>query len=319
MSSTDTISRQWGILQRIPQWPNKISVARIHESLPTEHSGVSRRTVQRDLEFLSGEFPIRSETEGRTNQWFWMKGARQVLLPHMSGSMAASLMMVRDYLKPVMPGNVLSELDPFFEHASEVLEDTCLKSWNRKVRILDRGPMLIPPRVDSNVREAVYEALLQDQQLAIGYKARGKERHKDYTVNPLGLVLKGGVFYLLAMFDGHDNVRQLALHRMNKAEMLEAVAERPKGYSLKAYVEDEAGFSYPLSPEKIKLEAVFEADAAYHLTEVKLSPDQTVEFRKDGKMLVKATVADSDELRWWLRGFGADVVVKRPNRLLSGD
>jgi len=71
-----------------------------------------------------------------------------------------------------------------------------------------------------------------------------------------------------------------------------------------------------LSPEKIKLEALFVADAAYHLTEVKLSPDQTVEFKKDGRMLVTATVADSDELRWWLRGFGDDVEVRKPKGLL---
>jgi len=315
MSSAETISRQWDVLQRIPQLPARATVAQIHESLPSEHADVSRRTLQRDLDHLSTKFPIECELEGRTHYWYWMKHARQVLLPHMSGSMAATLLMVRDYLKPVMPGSVLSELDPFFEHASGVLEDTRLKSWTKKVRILDRGPMLIPPRVDDAVREAVYEGLLNDLQLSISYKGRGKDKHKDYVVNPLGLVLKGGVFYLVVAFDGHDNVRQVALHRMNKAAVLDSSIVKPKGFSLKGYIEDEQGFSYPLSPEKIKLELLFEPDTAYHLTETRLSPDQTTEM-KNGKLLVKATVADSDELRWWVRGFGEDVRVVKPKWLL---
>ena len=317
MSSVETISRQWDILQRIPQLPKRATVAEIHDGLPESDYTVSRRTVQRDLEHLTRKFPISCEKVGRTHYWFWMKDARQVLLPHMSGSMAATLLMARDYLKPVLPAGVLGELDPFFAHASDVLEDTPLKGWNSKVRILDRGPMLIPPKVNPDVRDVVYQALLDECQIKAGYKARGKDKHKEYTLNPLGLVVKGGVFYLLVMFDGHDNVRQLALHRMNNAALLDGKVQKPKGYSLKGYIEDEAGFSYPLSPEKIKLEAVFEASAAYHLTEVKLAPDQTVEFRKDDTMLVKATVADSDELRWWLRGFGDDVVVKKPKGLLG--
>ena len=70
-----------------------------------------------------------------------------------------------------------------------------------------------------------------------------------------------------------------------------------------------------MSPEKIKLELLFEADAGRHVTEVKLSADQEVTERKDRRLLVKATVADSDELRWWLRGFGRDVQVRKPAAL----
>ena len=56
-------------------------------------------------------------------------------------------------------------------------------------------------------------------------------------------------------------------------------------------------------------------EAAFHLPETKLALDQTVEFSKDGRIRVKATVADSDELRWWLRGYRADVEVKKPRQL----
>jgi predicted DNA-binding transcriptional regulator YafY len=312
VSSTETVGRLLDILQLIPRLPNRITVRDIKARLsPTDHN-VSVRTVQRDLEALSGKFPIECEAEGRAQHWHWMKDAKQVAIPHMSTSMAATLQLARDYLKPVLPSGVLNELQPLFDHATDVLDGTPLQGWNRKVRILERGPMLIPPKVNAGVQEVVYQALLEERQIKIGYKARNKPKHKDYIVNPLGLVMKGGAFYLVVVFDGHTDLRQLALHRMNGVEVLGASVQVPRGYSLKKYVEDEEGFSYPLSPEKIKLELLFEGDAGRHLTEVKLSADQTVKERKDGKLLVKATVADSDELRWWLRGFGGDVEVRRP-------
>ena len=315
MSSAETISRQWDILQRIPRLPLKITASEIHAHLPATEYQVSLRTVQRDLVSLSAKFPITCDEDGRRQRWYWMKDAQQVLLPHMSGPMATTLLLARDYLKPVLPAAVLGELDPFFDHAAKTLDHTPLKGWNSKVRILDRGPMLIPPKVNPAVRDAVYEALLEGKQLSAGYQARGKAMHKVYTLNPLGLVVKGGVFYLVVVFDGHADVRQLALHRMNKAEVLDSAALKPRGFTLKAYIEDEAGFSYPLSPEKIRLEALFDKDAAFHLTETKLAPDQTAEVQKDGRLLVKATVADSDELRGWLRSFGGAVEVVKPKAL----
>ncbi len=315
MSSAETISRQWDILQRIPRLPRRVTVREVFDALPQSEYDVSLRTIQRDVVALTRKFPITCDEEGRTQYWYWMRDADQVLLPHMTGSMAATLLMVREHLQPVLPASVLSELDSFFDHASEVLDDTPLKGWNKKVRILERGPMLIPPKVNHDVLEVVHQALLQDKQIKSGYKSRGKDRHKDYTLHPLGLVIKGGVFYLVAVFDGHEDPRQLALHRMNKAELLNDSVTVPKGFTLKSYVEDDEGFSYPLSPEKIKIELLFDTDAAFHLTETKLSADQTVEFTKDGRMRVKATVADSDELRWWIRGYGKQVEVVSPKGL----
>jgi len=121
MSSAETITRQWDILQRIPRSPRSITVRELSEQLPTTDYHVSVRTLQRDLIGLSHKFPLISEEKGRTQHWCWMKNAEQVLLPHMTGSMAATLLLARDYLKPVLPAAVLNELNTFFEHASEVL------------------------------------------------------------------------------------------------------------------------------------------------------------------------------------------------------
>ena len=316
MSSAETVSRQWDILKKIPQYPNRITARDIFEQLPSVEYEVSLRTVQRDLENLSRKFPITCDLEGRTHYWCWIKGARQLEIPRMTGSMAATLLLARDYLDSLLPGAILGELRPYFDRAEEVLSGTRLKGWNKKVRILERGPMLMPPKISDRVRDVVYQALLDGRCLKARYQARAREEVWSYVLSPLGLVARSGQFYLIATVGNYEDARHFALHRMSRAELLDDSVKVPKSFKMKSYIEDEQSFAYPLTPNKIKLEVLFDKDVAFHLSESKLSTDQTIEDLQDGWVLVKATVADTEELRWWLQGFGEMVDVIHPSGLI---
>jgi predicted DNA-binding transcriptional regulator YafY len=49
--------------------------------------------------------------------------------------------------------------------------------------------------------------------------------------------------------------------------------------------------------------------------ERQLSKQQRVTVQKDGRVLLKATVLDTLELRWWLQGFGDRVEILAPKVL----
>lgn len=51
------------------------------------------------------------------------------------------------------------------------------------------------------------------------------------------------------------------------------------------------------------------------LLETPISKDQVVDDQGDGDMLVKATVKNTWQLRWWLLGFGHHVTVLEPEDL----
>jgi hypothetical protein len=53
-----------------------------------------------------------------------------------------------------------------------------------------------------------------------------------------------------------------------------------------------------------KLKVIFTKDADKHLYESKLSEDQVIKELPDGRLEVTATVADTPQLEWWLRGMG---------------
>jgi hypothetical protein len=100
------------------------------------------------------------------------------------------------------------------------------------------------------------------------------------------------------------------LHRVQRAEVLEVSAVVPEGFDLDRYIQ-EGEFSYPVG-EPIRLEAVFSHGAAFHLHDTPLSADQVLTALDDERVLVRATVDNTAELRWWLLGFGELVEVLAP-------
>ncbi|HEY6455471.1 MAG TPA: WYL domain-containing protein [Steroidobacteraceae bacterium] len=162
----------------------------------------------------------------------------------------------------------------------------------------------------------VYQALLDGKRLQMTYTPRTPdgEGDRDYEVNPLGLVARGNLIYLVCTLWDYDDIRQLALHRVKSAVLTGAKTVRPQNFDLDLYIE-QGEFQYPVGP-MIHFKAKFDRGAAAHLYETPLSTDQTIKEIDTAQVIVTATVRDSAQLTWWLRGFGDLVEVIHPNSLL---
>ena len=316
-NASDTTLRYLGLLQLIPSFPNMISVTQLQKKLRGINIdfSVDVRTIQRDLEKLSASFPLSCETKGRANYWFWTDKSAMAHIPAMSSNTALAFKLAAEHLTKLMPPSTLRLLAPYFKHAGGILQQTKLGKWSAKTRIIGRGPQLIAPTIKPKTQKVVYEALLDDKQFAVDYQSKERGVSVRQVLNPLGIVLKNGIIYLVATAGEYEHPRHYVLHRMSRAVLLEQKAKSKADFDFARYVEQDKTFSYPVSGKKIKLHALFSEDAAFHLSESKLSEDQTIINKKDGRMLVKATINDTMELRWWLLGFGSNVEVMGPNSL----
>lgn len=133
-------------------------------------------------------------------------------------------------------------------------------------------------------------------------------------MNPLALVLRQGVSYVVATLWDYDDIKHLALHRMQSVAPLDHKARQPGNFHLDDYLQS-GTFAYPVTTRKIKLRALFDSVTAQHLFETPLADDQTLKADGTKHMLLEATVGDSAELRWWLLGFGDGVEVLAPKKL----
>ena len=315
--ATDTVLRHLAMLASIPVRPNAKSTREIREDLLEQDSeyDVSVRSIQRSLEMLSTRFPIASEMRGRANYWYWTNRHALTQLPSMSAPTAFALRLAADYLKPIMPPSALRLLEPYFKHADRVLQGTALGRWPDKAAIIGRGPILKPPSVPADVQEAVYTALMENQKVEVAYRSKARTRARRIVMNPLGIVVREGIVYLVATSWHYDDIRQYALHRMSKPELLDEPAREMSDFHLAGYIRDESQFSYPLSDRKLPLSAMFDSGAGMHLTESRLGADHRTTEQEDGRVLVQATVPDTADLRWWLLGFGGAVEILEPESL----
>ena len=316
-AATETMLRNLAMLQAIPVHPRSKSTRHICEELSeiNREYAVSTRTVQRSLDRLARFFPITCEVRGRANFWFWADKHALTQIPAMGESTAFVLRMAAEHLKPIMPPSALQRLEPYFRHAEDVLRGTSLGNWPDRAAIIGQGPTLVPPTIADDVQEAVCQALMDNRQIDVGYRSRSRSGSRRIVLNPLGVVVRAGLVYLVATARGYEDVRHFVLHRMSKPEVLETHAETPPEFSLSKHIRDDRQFSYPLNPGSLNLRAAFAPAAAIHLKENRLGRDHRVGETTDGRVLIEATVADTADLRWWLLGFGRAVEVLGPASL----
>ena len=304
------------LLKRIPK-TRKVSARELHEQLPA-HLARDLRTVQRQLDLLCDAFDIERDDSSKPYGYRWKERAVGLAIPRMSEQESIVLALAQANLAKLLPAHLMRSMSGFFAQAERHLAGEAdasrsAREWLGKVRVVETSQPLMPPPISPGVFEQVSDALYWNRWLALDYRnAAGKRT--QVRVMPLGLAQQGQRLYLVCRFEGYDNERSLALHRIRAATALPHVFERPRDFSLDSYDEDgRFGFG---EGRTIDLHFWIERGAGEHLFETPLSADQTMQ-PVTGGYEVRATVVESEHFRRWLRGFASGVKVRRPKALLE--
>jgi predicted DNA-binding transcriptional regulator YafY len=317
-SNQQTLFRQWLMLQNLPRAPLRTTAADIADRLAGEGHRISKRSVERDLQTLSEVFPIECDDRSKPYGWSWMRNAPSFSLPGMSPLQAMVLKTAEVHLKGLLPASQLAELKPLFHQASQTLgtkpNREGLAAWPRSIAVVPATLPFIPPEIDAEVLRTIHQALIDQRQARITYQPRATKQNKTYAIHPIGLIQRGSVSYLACTVEDFDDPRLLAMHRIRKAEALDAAARKqPPEVMEAAKGMVSSGFS---DRGPIKLVMRMASDAIAHIEENRLSADQTISETEDPDwMLVKATVNDTEQLRWWLFGYVGRLEVMSPRRL----
>jgi predicted DNA-binding transcriptional regulator YafY len=318
LKDKETLLRQWHMLQVIPRHPFKISTNQLLDKLNGQGYYIDIRSVQRDLKSLSFIFPLVSDEKGKPYGWNWAKGAPLLSLPGLSNIEAITFNLVEQHLKAMLPVSIVDQLQPFFRTASEKLENLPepTNTWLNKVRVIPPTQKLLPPTIDPNVHLRISEALLLDKKISVTYQDSEKDRLEKQIVHPYALVVRQPSVYLICRFDNESEPsKPLPLHRFKSAEILDEPVQRPSNFNLDAYIASDKGLGFGGSGKLIRLEANFTKVSGKHLYETHLSEDQIISTIDKDRLKVVATVAYTEQLRWWLQNFGDQVEVIAPPEL----
>lgn len=310
----DACFRKIQTLRLLPKAPARKSVSTLLEELTGQGFDIDRRSLQRDLKALSNLFPVENDGNKDIPGWYWRKDAEKLELPEMEPTVALSFRMVKLFLEKFMPPNTLQDLQGYFDYSDRVLDNlptNHLSNWSDKIAMLSRSQPFLSPEVDSNLITIIYQALFSDKQLVAHYHPQDQEP-RDYTINPLGLVVVDKILYLVGTLWDYKDIKQFAIHRFQKAEMSKNDAIHLEAFNLQDYI-DAGHFEYltDSSEPLIDLKLNVSDWLARHLEENPISEDQIIDNSQDQNVLT-ATVKNTLQLRWWLMGLGLDVEVVAP-------
>ncbi|MFZ7311395.1 helix-turn-helix transcriptional regulator [Comamonas jiangduensis] len=296
------------VLRRIPR-KRSISANELREQITA--LGIERdiRSIQRLLESLSDHFSdIEVDTRSKPYGYKWKDHARGLALAQMTPQESLVLHLAQEHLQNLLPAPLMRSMKDFFEQAKRNLDShphsQREREWSKKIRVVASTQPLLAPKIKQQVLEAISEALYHNQYLNLDY-SNAKDRRRKAQVMPLGLAQQGQRLYLVCRFEGFDNERSLAVHRIHSAHASSQVFYYPEGFDLKRY-DDDGRFGFG-EGHLVRLSFQIDYEAGRHLLETPLSKDQQTLLINDTTLLVNATVVDSGMLDAWLRSFGNNV------------
>jgi predicted DNA-binding transcriptional regulator YafY len=271
---------------------------------------VSRRTVYRDVDALSAAgVPVRTEP-GPHGGVELIEGWRTDLT---------------GLTEPELYALFTSAAGPAFESAMGKLAaalpgETGRRAGRMRERLLVDSAGWGRRGATSPHLRVVQDAVFADRRLRLRYR-RAEAQVTERVVDPLGLILKAGVWYLLADAAGDESGlpsaasqrakrRLFRLSRVEAAEALDEPARRPRGFDLAAaWREQAAGWDAGRAAVEVSVKV---ADADLPLV-LRVAGDRVTARPQPG--VVRMAFPAIEPAAAFLSSFGAMVEALEPTRL----
>jgi predicted DNA-binding transcriptional regulator YafY len=244
---------------------------------------VSERTIHRDMEALSAAgFPVFAE-RGSGGGWMLVEGYRTNLTGLNKDEIQAlfltkPLRLLADLGLEKASNAALLKLSAALpsthrDNAEQARQriHIDLSGWNRSNESIEFLP-------------AVQEAIWQQRKLRLTYQRGGGCDPVERLLDPLGLVAKGSVWYLVAAVD--DTLRSYRVSSILGVEQTGEQCVRPKGFDLAAFWEQST--------------ASFKASLPQYKTTIRIAPEAFPFMRFAGRF-ARVLQADAPDADGWIR------------------
>jgi predicted DNA-binding transcriptional regulator YafY len=274
-------------------------------------TGMSRRTVYRDLQALEGEIgiPLWSE-EGR---WGIVEGA---FLPPLRLTLDEA---VAFFLAARLTAQFADRYDPAtgaaFQKLAEILPPEVARHLERTIDVLaTRSPderlsrhlrLLARAWAERRVVELVYDTAAH----------RPGRQPRRARVRPYLLEASASTraLYLIGYDESRQALRTFRLQRIIELSLTPETFEAPDP----ALVQGELGRAWGVIADQEEVEVVVRFDPAVAglVTETTWHPTEKVERRPDGGVIWRARVPGTIEIKRWILGWGSQAEVLAPAEL----
>ncbi|MBI5167616.1 MAG: WYL domain-containing protein [candidate division NC10 bacterium] len=269
---------------------------------------VSERTIYRDLNALSTlHVPVYFEDGYKLH-------SRTFLPPlNLTGDEALALKLAAS-VAPLNAGVPFSHvLESALAKLGAALSPTVLQEAEQRDRQISLDLRLAAP--DSGpqmVFRILEDGVSQRRMVCISYASPKEGRASLREVDPYHLTFRRHAWYLVGYCHRLKRILTFRLDRIKSVSLTDKGFQIPKEFSLEKYFEKSwEVFTGPA----VEVKARFAPRLASLIKGSRHHPTERIEECPDGSLIYTATVAGTQEVSWWLLGFGAEVEVLEPPEL----
>ena len=318
------VIRQWSILRDLE------SSRRVTIDDLAERTGVSTRTIRRDLEALQAAgFPLFDELHDGKKYWTLEQRAFRRLDD--TGFTLAELTAL--YFSRSLVECLAAT--PFQRDVRSAFDKLAAALTPGMRQFLDRLPLVIQTKAEPGTQSLLddaatpatasrqsaprsarvaqlLDATLHHRRAVMRYHSFSSNREKEYAIEPYRLVFAQGGLYVVAFVPEYKELRTFAVERIQSLSLTEERFE-PVELPADAFA-DSLGVNQG-TPERVEI--VFEPRIARYVKErIWHASQQTVEAT-DGTLTLTLHVCNDWALRSWILGFGPLARVASPPELVK--
>lgn len=279
-----------------------------------EESGVSRRTIHRDLNAIQeAGYPLVSDWQENRKVYRFLTRFKDVPPINFTLQELMTLSFFRsqvDFLQGTPFGD---DMMAIFRKVNSVLPPRYAAHMERIAAV--SIPLLQGRRDYSRVAESLRllrDALLYQYRVTLGYRARGKGRPSTYKVDPYGLIFHKGGLYLIGFAHNRRALRTFAAERIASVVVTKERFEIPEEFRLQEQFSSAFGI---VGEAPLPVVVRFAPAIAHTLRERVWHPSQRLTEEKDGSIVLSFTAGGRMEIIAWLLSYGRQAEILEPAEL----
>jgi predicted DNA-binding transcriptional regulator YafY len=309
MARGDQLARQWKIIQTLIASKMGKSAKDLADDLD-----YNKRTIYRDLDALEkAGFPIYKEQVDGKKHWLLLEIVKQnIPIPFTLPELMA-LYFSRDVLNVLKDTAFYESLETLFQKVKTTLPAESKEYLGQIEDSLKVGPK--PYKQYGKFKEIinqVNEAVVYRKYIDITYYTMSRKKWTVRKVAPYKIWYFDGTFYLIGHCDYRDDIRIFALDRIKMLHLKEEAFKIPDEFDIDEFMRSSFGV-FVGKPTYVKI--WFSADIAGYIKEKIWHESQQIRRQSDGSIIFEAEVAVTEEIKYWIKGWGSQALVFEPESL----
>lgn len=304
--------RQIYILSLLSENPKGYRAEEIQDRLRNWDIDVSRRTISRDIDELSLNYSIGEEERNGKTYYF----ADKYTLKNVDftiedlASLAFTKEMLKEYEHLDMGYHAIKFIEKIVESSADLnklqFESLCghFRWGEKKSGNTDR--------VDSKIEKMIQNAIDSQRKICIDYYSFTSDECTRRIIHPYKMLLIDSYFCVEGYCELRKEIRRFRISRIMEIEVLDVKFEQ--GRKNDELQKSQEAFLKLAGGKIEEIELLFTGESIRYVREYESQRAKRLEEKEDGLYFYQKAAIAPDVLRW-VRGFGAEVEVIKPQWL----